>query len=94
MIQTQVIEGTSEEIAAFFKQGPFAGQRLRVIVETEEEDEDLAAGLPDPPFTVRTREQLLELISDGLNSPTHEFTDDTLEQMRQEVRRRRAQQQP
>jgi len=37
MAQSQVIEGTSEEIVALLQAGAFAGRKLRVIVETEEE---------------------------------------------------------
>ena len=71
----------------------------RIISEIEaeapaEEGEDLAAGLPDPPFTVRSRERLVQLLDEGMNSPVSEFTDDTVEQMRQEVRRRHAQRRP
>ena len=96
MTQAQMIEGTTEEVTRQMQQS-YAGQNLRVFIEPEEEAEeaeDLAAGLPDPPFTVRSREHLVELLEEGLNSPVSEFTDDTLEQMRQEVRRRLAQRQP
>ena len=92
MTQTQMIEGTTEEITRRMQQ-IYAGQKLRVFIEPEEA-EDLAAGLPDPPFTVRSREHLLELLQEGIDSPVGEFTDDTLEQMRQEVRMRYAKRQP
>ena len=62
-----------------------------MFVELEEE-ENLAIGLPDPPDTIRDRAHLVELLQEGMNSPVPEFTEDTLEQMRQEVRRRPAQQ--
>lgn len=87
--QAQIIDGTSEEIAALLQQGAFAGQKLRVIVEPEEE-EDLAAGLPDPPFTVRDQAHLEELLLEGLKGPFHEFTDAAMEDIRQEVHRRHA----
>ena len=97
MTQAQMIEGTTEEVTRQMQQS-YAGQKLRVFIEPEEneaeEAEDLAAGLLDPPFTVRSREHLVELLNAGINSPVSEFTDDTLEQMRQEVRRRLAQRQP
>lgn len=97
MTQAQMLEGTTEEVTRQMQQS-YAGRKLRVFVEPEEneaeEAEDLAAGLPDPPFTVRSREHLIELLREGMNSPVTEFTDDTLEQMRQEVRRRLAQRQP
>ena len=97
MTQAQMIEGTTEEVTRLMQQS-YAGQNLRVFIEPEEngaeEAEYLAAGLPDPPFTVRNREHLVELLREGMNSPVTEFTDDTLEQMRQEVRRRLAEPQP
>ena len=90
MTQAQMLEGTTEEVTRQIQQS-YAGQNLRVFVEPEEnEPEDLAAGLPDPSFTVRSREHLIELLHEGMNSPVTEFTDDTLEQMRQEVRSRLA----
>lgn len=92
MTQAQMIEGTTEEVTRRIQQ-MYAGQKLRVFIEPEEV-EDLAAGLPDPPFTVRNREHLVELLEEGINSPVSEFTDDTLEQMRQEVRKRHPQRQP
>ena len=89
MTQAQMIEGTTEDVAHQI-QRHYAGQNLRVYVEPEisepAEAEDLTAGLPDPPFTVRDREHLIGLLQEGMNSPVTEFTDDTLEQMRQEVR--------
>jgi len=42
MAQSQVIEGTTEEISALLQTGAFAGQKLRVIVQTGEEE----AGIP------------------------------------------------
>ena len=92
MTQAQMIEGTTEEVARRMQQS-YAGQKVRVFIQPEEV-EDLAAGVPDPPFTVRNREHLVELLNEAIHSPTHEFTDDTLEQMRQEVRKRHAPRQP
>ena len=88
MMQAQMIEGTTEEVARKIQQS-YAGQKLRVFIEPEE-GEDLTAGVPGPPFTVRSREHLVELLHEGIDSPVSEFTEDTLEQMRQEVRRRHA----
>ena len=62
--------------------------QARMTEGTSEEVEDIAAGIFDPPFTVRSREHLVELLHEGVHSPVTEFTKDTLEQMRQEVRRR------
>ncbi len=96
MTQAQLIEGTAEEVSRQMQLN-YAGQRVRVFVEPEGEGistQDLAADLPTPPFTVRSREHLVELLHEGINSPVTEFTDDTLEQMRQEVRKRQAQRRP
>ena len=94
MTQAQMIKGTTEEVTRQMQQS-YAGQNLRVFVEPEEnEAEDLAAGLPDPPDTIRDKAHLVELLREGMSSPVSEFTDDTLEQMRQEVRRRLAERQP
>lgn len=86
MTHAQIIEGTTEEIARQLQQS-YAGQKLRIFVEPEDE-EDLAAGLPDPPFAVRSRDHLIELLREGMNSPTHPVTEQTWEPIRQEVRRR------
>lgn len=53
----------------------------------------LAVAPLDPPFTVRSREHLVELLAESIHSPVGEFTAETLEQMRQEVRRRYGQRQ-
>lgn len=87
--QAQIIEGTSEEISVLLQEGAFAGQKLRVIVEPED-DEDLSAGLPPPPFAIRDRAHLLELLREGLKGPFHKFTDESMEAIRQEVHRRHA----
>lgn len=95
MTQAQLIEGTAEEVSRQMQQH-YAGQRVRVFIEPEDRDAlttDLAAELPAPPFTVRSREHLVELLNEGISSPVSEFTDDTLEQMRQDVRKRQAQRQ-
>lgn len=87
MMQAQIIEGTAEEITRQLQQS-YAGQQLRVFVEPTgvEDEEDLAAGIPDPPDTIRDKAHLIELLHESMNSPTVPFTDDSLEQMRQEVR--------
>ena len=71
-------------------------RRILTEIEAEaplpesEEAEDLAAGIPDPLFAVRDQAHLEELLLAGLDSPTRPFTDDTTEQIRQEVYRRYA----
>ena len=66
MAQTQVIEGTTEEITALLQTGAFAGQKLRVTAETEEED--LSDPLPDPPKSIQDEAHLEQLLLEGLNS--------------------------
>ncbi len=87
--QAQIIEGTSEEITTLLQQGAFAGQKLRVIVEPEE-DVDLSAVVPASPFTVHDKAHLLELLQKGLNSSFSQITDETWEQRRREIHRRHA----
>lgn len=91
MAQAQVIEGTTEEIMTRLREN-FPSQNLRVFVEPEEED--LGAGLPNPPNAVRDETHLVQLLLEGLNSPMQEVTDETWEQKRQEVHRRYAAHQP
>ena len=97
MTQAHMIEGTTEERTRQMQQS-YAGQNLRVFIESEEneaeEAEDFAATLPTPPGTIRDKAHLVELLREGMNSPATEFTGDILEQMRQEVRRRLAERQP
>lgn len=52
--------------------------------------EEITAALPPPPFTVHDQAHLETLLLKGVGSPVQPFTEDTLEQMRQEVRNRRA----
>ena len=66
MAQTQVIEGTTEEIAALLQAGAFAGQKMRVIIEPDEKD--FTNDLPAPPNTVRDAAHLEQLLLDGLVS--------------------------
>lgn len=83
MTQAQLIEGTAEEVSRQMQQH-YAGQRVRVFIEPEDVgalNTDLAAELPTPPFTVRSREHLVELLHEGINSPVSEFTDDTSKQV-------------
>ncbi|MCW3100037.1 MAG: hypothetical protein JWL77_5655 [Chthonomonadaceae bacterium] len=61
MAQSQVIEGTTEEIAALLQTGAFAGQKLRVIVEADEEEANTA--LPDEDSNDPRREQRAKQIS-------------------------------
>ena len=64
MAQTQVIERTTEEITALLQAGAFAGQKLRVIVEPEEED--FSDILPDPPTSIRDGAHLEQLLLEGM----------------------------
>lgn len=87
MGQAQVIEGTTEEILTRLRDF-YPEQTLRVTVEPQEED--LLAGMPPPPNTVRSEAHLIELLLEGLKGPGHEVTDDIWEQRKAEVRRRAA----
>jgi hypothetical protein len=87
MAQTQVIEGTTEEIAALLQTGAFAGQKLRVTVETEEAD--FTDTLPDPPNSIRDAAHLEQLLLEGLNSgPAVPMTETEWEDIRREVHAR------
>ena len=89
MAQTQVIEGTTEEIAALLQAGAFAGLKLRVIVEAEEED--FTDTLPDPPNSIQDAAHLEQLLLQGLNSgPAVPMKETEWEDMRREVHARAA----
>ena len=85
MGQTQVLEGTTEEITARLQEA-YPEQTLRVTVEPQEED--LLKDMPPPPGTIRSEAHLIALLKEGLNSPAQEVTEETWEQKRLEVRRR------
>ena len=88
MAQTQVIEGTTEEITALLQAGAFAGQKLRVTVETEE---DLTDTLPDPPNSIRDNAHLEQLMLEGLISgPAVPMTETEWEDIRREFHARAA----
>ena len=92
MGEAQVLEGTTEEITARLRE-TYPEQTLRVTVEPQEED--LLAGMPLPPNTIRDEAHLVALLLEALNSlkngATHKVTEDTWEQRKAEVRRRAAQ---
>ena len=89
MAQTQVIEGTTEEIAALLQAGAFAGQKLRVIVEAEEED--FTDTLPDPLNSIQDAAHLEQLLLQGLNSgPAVPMKEAEWEDIRREVHARAA----
>ncbi len=92
MTHMQMIEGTTEDIASQLRQS-YAGQRLRVFVEPED-DADLTAGLPDPPNTIRDRAHLIELLRAGMNGEPRPITDHEWAELRQEVRDRLALRKP
>jgi hypothetical protein len=73
MAQRQVIEGTSEEIAAALRSGAFAGRKMRVIIEPD--DEDYSDQLADSVDSVQDAEQLEARLLEGLSSPAREMTD-------------------
>ena len=61
-----IIEGTWDEIKQY--EAAFAGHRLRVIIDpVEDEEEDLTAGMPPPPFAIKSREELVESLMAGVD---------------------------
>jgi len=88
MGQPQVIEGTSEEIATLLQGGTFAGRKMRVIVEPDEQD--FSDELPDPPSTVRDAAHLEQLLLDGLASPAREMTDADWQELHRRAKSRLA----
>ena len=84
MTQAQMIEGTTEEITQQLQRS-YAGQKLRVFVELETEEDDLTVGLAAPPFTVRDQAHLIELLLEGVSSPTHEVTEAAWERLHERV---------
>lgn len=69
----QVIEGTGEEIAMLLQSEAYAARRMRVSIETNEED--FSDDFPDPPNSVRDGAQLEQLLLAGLESPGREMTE-------------------
>jgi hypothetical protein len=59
-------------------------------VEDREELVDLILGdlAPSPPLTVNSRENLIQMLEDGLNSAAHLVTDETWSDIREEIRHR------
>ena len=86
MTQAQMIEGTTEDVTHQIQQH-YAGQKLRVYVEPEEA-EDLTAELPDPPFTVRDKAHLIELLNEGMHGEPEILRQEEWAEIRREVRRR------
>ncbi len=68
----QVIEGTTEEIATLLQAGAFAGRKMKLIIEPDEED--FTANMPDPLNTIRDAAHLEQLLMEGLASPAREMT--------------------
>jgi hypothetical protein len=56
----------------------------------DENETDLAEGIPPPPFTVRNREHVIELLYEGLQGPFHEVTEATWERHREQIRKHAA----
>ena len=86
---TTLFRGTVEELIN--RQEEFTGKFVQVTdsPELELEDEDFYPNLPDPPFTVRDRAHLFELLDAGLASPTEPVTEEYWEDIRREVQNRR-----
>jgi hypothetical protein len=76
-----IIEGTWEEIKTHDIE--LNGHMVRLIVDPETDD---ASELADPPFTVRSRDHLVELLLEGVRSTssveaTPEFWDEMESQL-------------
>ncbi len=91
MTQTQMLEGTAEEITRKLQQS-YAGQKLRVFVEPTgvEDEEDLAAGIPDPPDTIRDKAHLIEILHEEMQGEPQTVTDQEWVEIRRQVRERLA----
>ena len=89
MARARVIEGTTEEIAALLQEGAFAGRKLRLIVDPE--DEDLGEALSEPRGAVRDRAHLEALLLQGIASEKQDVTDQEWVDLRREMRNRLAQ---
>ena len=87
---TVLFEGSPKEALDYLtkNEGAYPAMRLRIIAEPETDEEDLAAGLPDSPNTVRDRAHLFELLDAGLASPTEPVTKEDWAFIRSEVQRR------
>ena len=83
MGQTQVLEGTTEEIMARLQEA-YPEQTLRVTVEPQEED--LLKDMPPPPGTIRSEAHLIALLKEGLAGLKHEVTEETWENRKEGVR--------
>jgi hypothetical protein len=84
MSQARIIDGTGEEIASLLQSGTLAGHRLRLIVDPEPDD-DLSADLPTPPNSVRSREQLLELLREGMQGAPEPVTKETWRRLHERI---------
>ena len=89
-----LFEGTKEDVINYLTKysGDAPNERFKVFIEPEpaltEDEEDLYPNLPAPPFTVRDRAHLFELLDAGLASPTERVTEEYWEDIRCEVQRR------
>ncbi len=93
MIHAQMIEGTTEEVTRQMQQS-YAGQKLRVFIEPEEneaeEAENFGATLPTPPDTIRDKAHLVELLREGMQGEPEPIRQEEWAEIRQEVQRRLA----
>lgn len=61
---TWIIEGTWEEIKAH--EAELRGHRLRVVIDPVEDEEDLTADIPPPPFSIKSREELVNSLLESV----------------------------
>ena len=68
MKHSQVIDGTSEEITTLLQGRTYAGRKMRITIELDEDEVDFTDTLPDPPNTIQDSGHLERLLLEGLQS--------------------------
>ena len=89
-MMTALFEGTSEDIINYLTEhkSDYANMRLKISVAPQDDEEDFALNLPDPPFSVRDEAHLKELLLEAVRSEKKPVRDNDLEEMRADLRRR------
>jgi hypothetical protein len=84
MSQTQVLQGTWEELSAH---AASLGDKLLTLVIPADK-ESLSEASYRQPEEVKTKERLEELLLEGLASPSHEMTDADWAELKQRAKNR------
>ena len=82
---TLLFRGRAENCISLISE--FSGRNIEVF-EAENDEVDYSENMPDPPFTVRYRAHLFELLDAGLASPTERVTEKYWADVHAEVQRR------